>query len=195
MPCGATQDRRVMVERSDRMWSTVGRNGKPLQYSCLENPMNSMRRQNDRILKEELPRSVGAQHATRDQCRNNSRKNEGMEPKQKQHPVVDVCQGMFDGRIPPCCLSWVLCPSSSGTACCSQGQEVIVWGKLGSPLVNIPFRTKLLSLIPLSWDMDCLLTLWLTLPLVPSVTVAVHLVFWSLSFPKEVSCTVAYIYS
>ena len=65
-------------------------NGKPLQYSCLENPMNSMKRQNDRILKEELPRSVGAQHATGDQWRNNSRKNEGMEPKQKQYPAVDV---------------------------------------------------------------------------------------------------------
>ena len=58
--CGATQDGRVMVERSDRMWFTGEGNGKPLQYSCLENPMNSMKRQNDRILKEELPRSVGA---------------------------------------------------------------------------------------------------------------------------------------
>ena len=65
------------------------RNGKPLQYSCLENPMNSVKRQNDRILKEELPRSVGVQYATGDQWRNNSRKNEGMEPKQKQYPVVD----------------------------------------------------------------------------------------------------------
>ena len=74
---GATQDGRVMVERSDRMWSTGEGNGKPLQYSCLENPMNSMKRQNDRILKEELPRSVGAQYAPGDQWRNNSRKNEG----------------------------------------------------------------------------------------------------------------------
>ena len=65
-------------------------NGKPLHYSCLENPTNSMKRQNDRILKEELPRSVGAQYATGDQWRNNSRKNDGMEPKQKQYPVVDV---------------------------------------------------------------------------------------------------------
>ena len=65
--CGATQDGRVMAERSDRMWSTGEGNGKPLQYSFLENPMNSMKRQNDRILKEELPRSVGAQHATGDQ--------------------------------------------------------------------------------------------------------------------------------
>ena len=83
MPSGATQDGEVMVERSDRMWSTGEGNGKPLQYSFLENPMNSIRRQNDRILKEELPRLVGAQYATGDQCRNNSRKNEGMEPKQK----------------------------------------------------------------------------------------------------------------
>ena len=127
MPCGATQYRQVMVERSDRMgstgegngkplqysclqnpmnsmhelsfllverpdrmWSTGEGNGKPLQYSCLENPMNSMKRQNDRILKGELPRWVGAQYATGDQWRNNSRKNEGVEPKQKQYPAVDV---------------------------------------------------------------------------------------------------------
>ena len=72
------------------MWSPGEGNGKPLQYSCLGNPMNRMKRQNDRILKEELPRSVGAQNATGDQWRNNSRMNEGMEPKQKQYPVVDV---------------------------------------------------------------------------------------------------------
>ena len=87
---GATQDRWVMVEMSDRMWCTGEGNGKPLQYSCLENPMNSKKRQNDRILKEELPRSVSAQYATGDQWRNNSRKNEGMEPKQKQYPAVYV---------------------------------------------------------------------------------------------------------
>ena len=79
-----------MVDRSERMWSTGKGNGKPLQYSFFENPMNSMKRQNDRILKEELPRSVSAQYATGDQWRNNSRKNEGMEQKQKQYPVVDV---------------------------------------------------------------------------------------------------------
>ena len=72
------------------MWSTGEGKGKPLQYSCLENPMNSMKRQKDRTLKYELPRSVGAQHTTGDQWRKNSRKNEGMEPKQKQHPVVDM---------------------------------------------------------------------------------------------------------
>ena len=95
MLCGATQDGQVMVEGSDRMWSTGEGNGKPLQYSFLENPMNSMKRQNDRILKEELPRSVSAQYATGDQWRNNSRKNKGMEPKQKQYPVVDLTD---DGR-------------------------------------------------------------------------------------------------
>ena len=87
MPCRATQDGQFMVESSDKMWSTGERNGKPLQYSFLE---NSMKRQKDRTLKDELPRSVGAQHATRDQWRNNSRKNEEMEPKQTKHPVVDV---------------------------------------------------------------------------------------------------------
>ena len=89
MPWGATQDGWVMVEGSDRIWFTGEGNGKPLQYSCLENPMNSMKRQNYRILKEELPRWVGAQYATGDQWRNNSTKNKGMEPKQKQYPVVD----------------------------------------------------------------------------------------------------------
>ena len=88
--CGATQYGRVMVEIPDRMWFIGEGNNKPLQYSCLENPMNSMKRQNDRILKEKLPRSVGVQYATGDQWRNNSRKNEGMEPKQKQYPAVDV---------------------------------------------------------------------------------------------------------
>ena len=89
MPCGATEDGRVMVERSDRMWSSGEGNGKPLQYSCLENPMNSMRSQNDRTLKEKIRRSVGAQYTTGDQWRNNSRKNKRMEIKQKQYPVVD----------------------------------------------------------------------------------------------------------
>ena len=88
--CRATQDGWVMVERSDRVWSTREGNGKPLQYSCLENPMNNMKRQNDRIPKQELPRSLGVQYATGDQWRNNSRKNEEMDPKQKQYPVVDV---------------------------------------------------------------------------------------------------------
>ena len=90
MLCRATQDRRVMVESSDKMWSTGEGNGKPPQYSCLENPMNSMKRQKDRTLKDELPRLIGAQYATGDRWRTNSRKNEETEPKQKQYPVVDV---------------------------------------------------------------------------------------------------------
>ena len=81
------------------MWSTGEGNGKPLQYSCLEDPMNSMKRQKHRTLKDELPRWVGAQYATGDQGRNNSRKNEEMEPKQKQHPVVDVTGGGSKVRL------------------------------------------------------------------------------------------------
>ena len=90
MPCGATQDGRVMVERSERMWSTREGNGELHQYSCLENPMNSMKRQKDRTLKYKLTRSAGAQYATGEEWNNNSRKNEKMEPKHKQHLVVDV---------------------------------------------------------------------------------------------------------
>ena len=82
------------------MWSTGEGNGKPLQYSCLDNPMNSMKRQNDKILKEELHRSVSVQYVTGDQWRYNSRKNEGMEPKQKQYPVVD---GAGDRNKIRCC--------------------------------------------------------------------------------------------
>ena len=89
-----------MVESSDKMWSTGEGNGKPLQFSCLENPMNSMKRQKDRTLKDDLTRSVGVQYATGDQWRNNSRKNEETEPKQKQHSVVDVTG---DGSKVQCC--------------------------------------------------------------------------------------------
>ena len=90
MLCKATQDGGVMVESSDKMWSTGEGNDKPLQHSCIENLMNNMKRQKDRTLKDELPRSVEAQYATGDQWRNNSRKNEETQPKQKQHPVVSV---------------------------------------------------------------------------------------------------------
>ena len=89
-----------MVENSDKMWSAGEGHGKPLQYSCLGKPMNSMKRQKDRTLKDKLPRLVGAQYPTGDQWRNNSRKNEEMEPKQKQHPVVDVTG---DGSKVQCC--------------------------------------------------------------------------------------------
>ena len=100
MPCRAMQEGWVMVKRSDKMWSTGEGNGKPLQYSCLENPMNSMKRQRDRTLKDELPRFLGAQYGTGDQWGNNSRKNEETEPKQKQLPVVDATG---DGSKVQCC--------------------------------------------------------------------------------------------
>ena len=90
MPCRATQDGWVIVGSSDKTSSTGEGNSKPLLYSSLENPMNSMKKQKDMTLKDELPRLVGAQYATRQEWRNNSRKNEDMEPKQKQHSVVDV---------------------------------------------------------------------------------------------------------
>ena len=102
MPCGATQDGWVMV---DRVWSTGEGNGKPLQYSCLENPMNSMKRKKDRTLKDELPRSVGAQYAVGGQRRNNSRKTKEMEPKHKKHPLVDVTA---DGSKFRCCKSKIV---------------------------------------------------------------------------------------
>jgi len=119
MLCGATQDGWVMVERSDRMWSTGEGNDKPLQYSCLENPMNTMKRQNNRILKEELPRSVVAQYATGDQWRNNSRKNKGMEPKQKEYPflpgpVLESCTFLkICPFIPHCPFYWHIIADSS----------------------------------------------------------------------------------
>ena len=100
LPCRVTQYGWVLVESSDKMWSTGERNVKPLQFSCLENPMNGMKRQKDRTPKDELPRWVGAQYATGDQWRNNSRKNKGMEPKQKQYPLVDVTA---DGSKVQCC--------------------------------------------------------------------------------------------
>ena len=91
-----------MLERSDRMWSTGEENRKPLQFSCLENIMNSMKRQKDSTLKDELPRLVGAQYATGDQWRNNSRKSEETEPKQKQYSAVDVTGDRSKVR---CCKS------------------------------------------------------------------------------------------
>ena len=90
MLCRATKDGWVMVESADKAHSTGEGNGKPLQYSCLENPVNSMKRQKHMTLKDEPPQLVGAQYTTGDQWRNNSKKNEEMDPKRKQHPLVDV---------------------------------------------------------------------------------------------------------
>ena len=111
-----------MVEKSDTMWSTGEGNGKPLQYSCLENPMNSMKRQNDRILNKELSRSVGPQYATGDQWRNNSRKDEGMEPKQKQYPVVDVT----DDRNKFWCCKEQYCIGTWNVRSINQGKLEVV---------------------------------------------------------------------
>ena len=90
MSCRATQDERVMVESSDKTWSTGEGNDKPVQYSCLENPMNSMKRQKDRTLKDELPRSVGAHYASGEEWRNNSRKHGETEPKQKKNTQLGM---------------------------------------------------------------------------------------------------------
>ena len=128
---GATQDGWVMVERPDRMWSTGEGNGKPLQYSCLENSTNSMKRQNDRILKEELSRSVGAQYATGDQWRNNSRKNEGMEPKQKQYPAVDLTG---NGSKVRCCKEQY-CIGTWSVRSMNEGKLKVV--KQGMARVNV----------------------------------------------------------
>ena len=122
MQCGTTQDRWVMVERSDRIWSTGEGNGKPLQYSCLENPMNSMKRQKDRTLKDEFPRLVGVQYATGDQWRINSIKNEGMEPEQKQYPVV----GVTGDRSKVWCYKGQYCRGTWNVRSMNQGKLEVV---------------------------------------------------------------------
>ena len=131
MLCGATQDGWVMVENSDKMWSTGEGNGKPLQYSCLENHMNSMKRQKDKTLKDELPRLVGPQYATGDQWRNNSRKNEEMEAKQKQHPVVNVTG---DGSK----VQWEqYCTGSRNVRSMNQGKLEMVKKEMARVNINI----------------------------------------------------------
>ena len=122
-----------MVERSDKIWSTGEGNGKPLQYSCLENPMNSMKRQKDRTLKDELPRSVGAQYVIGDQWRNNSRKNEGMEPKQKQHSVVD---GTGDGSKVRSCKKQN-CIGTWNVRSMNQGKLEVVKQEMARVNINI----------------------------------------------------------
>ena len=119
-----------MVECSGKMWSTREENGKPLQYSCLENPMNSMKRQKDRTLKDELPRSVGA---TGDQWRNNSRKNEETEPKQKQHPVVDVTGDGSKNR----CDKEQCCIGTWSVRSMNQGKLELIRQEMAKVNVNI----------------------------------------------------------
>ena len=133
MQCRATQDGWVMVDRSDRMWSTGEGNGKPLQYSSLKNPMNSMKRQKYRTLKNELPRSVGAQYATGDQWRINSRKNEGMEPKQKQYPAVDVTGDRSKGQ----CCKEQYCTGTCNVRSMNQGKLEVVKQEMARVNVDI----------------------------------------------------------
>ena len=121
----------TMQTGGDKTWSTGEGNGKPLQYSCLENPLKSMKRQKDRTLKDELPRSVGARYATRDQWRNNSRKIEETEPKQKQQPVVHV---IGDGREVQCCKEQY-CIETWNVRSMNQGKLEVV--KLQMARVNI----------------------------------------------------------
>ena len=134
-----TQDGQVMVERSDRMLSTGVGNSKPLQYSCLENPMNSMKRQNDRILKEELATSIGAQYATGDQGRNNSRKNEGIEPKQKQYPAVYVTGDRSKVR----CYKEQYCIGTWNVRSINQGKLELVKQEMATVNSNILGISKL----------------------------------------------------
>jgi len=139
MPCRATQDEQVMVKSSDKTWTTGERNGKPLQYSCLENPMNRMKRQKDRTLKDELSRSVGAQYATGDQWRNNSRKNEGMGPKQKQQPLVD---GMGD-RSKIRCYKEQYCIGTWNVRSMNQGKLEVVKQDMARVNIDILGISKL----------------------------------------------------
>ena len=115
------------------MWSTGEGNGKPFQYSCHENPINSMKRQNDRILKEELIRLEGAQYVTGDQWRNNSRKNEGMEPKQKQYPVVDVTGDR--SKVQRCKEQY--CIGTCNVRSMNQGKLAVVKQEMARVNVNI----------------------------------------------------------
>ena len=133
MPCGATQDGQVMMEKSDKTWSTREGNGKPLQYSCLENPLNSIKRQKDITLKDELPRLLGAQYATGDQWRSNFRKNEGMEPKEKQYPVVDVTGDRSKIR----CCKGSYCIGTWNVMSMNQGKLEVFKQEMARVKVNI----------------------------------------------------------
>ena len=133
MPCRANKDRQITAESSDKMWSTGEGNGKPLQYSFLESPMSNMKRQKDRTLKDELPRLVGAQYATGEQWRNNSRKNEETEPKQKQHPVVDVTGDRSKVR----CCKEQYCIGTWNVMSMNQGKLKVVKQEMARLNINI----------------------------------------------------------
>ena len=141
MPCRAAQDTQVMVESSDKTWSSGEGNGKPLQYACPENPTDSMKRQKDRILKDELPRLIGAQYATGDQWRNNSRKNEEVETKKKQHPVVDVTG---DGSKAQCFIEQY-CKRTRNVRYMNQGKLKVVKQEVAR------VKTDILGISELKW--------------------------------------------
>ena len=135
----ATQDWQVMVESSDKTWSTGERNGKPLQYSCIENLMNSVKRQKDMILKDELPRSVSAQYVTGVEWRNNSREDEKIEPKWKHSPVVDVTG---DGSQVWCCKEQY-CIGNWNVKSMNQGKLEVVKQEMAKVNINILGITEL----------------------------------------------------
>ena len=141
MQCRATQDRWIMVESSDKLWSPGEGNVKPLQHSCLENPMNSMKRQKDMTLKDEFPRSLGAQYATGEEWRNSSKRNEEAEPKQKQCPVVDVSGGESKVR----CCKEQYCIETWNVQSMNQGKLEVVKQEMAS--VN----TDILGISELKW--------------------------------------------
>ena len=122
-----------MVESSDKMWSTGEGNGKPLQYSCLENPMNSMRRQKDMTFKDELPGLGDAKYATGQEWRSNPRKNKEMEPKRKHHPDVYV---KCDGNKVQCCKEQH-CIGTWNVRSMNQGKLEVVKQKMARMNINI----------------------------------------------------------
>ena len=123
----------AFIHISDKTLSIGERNGKPLQYSCLENPMNSMKRQKDRTQKDEFPRLVGAQYATGEELRNNSRKNEETEPKRKQCPVVDVTGDRSKVR---CCKEHY-CIGTWNVRSMNQGKLEVVKQEMARVNINI----------------------------------------------------------
>ena len=127
-----------MMERPDKTWSTGEGNGKPLQYSYRKNLVNSMEKQKDKTLKDELPRSVGAQYATGDQWRNKSRKNEETEPKQNQHPVVDVTG---DGSKVQCCKEQH-CIGTWNVRCMNQGKLEVIKQEIARVELSQHFRNQ-----------------------------------------------------
>ena len=141
MQCRATQDRWIMVESSDKLWSTGEGNVKPLQHSCLENPMNSMKRQKDMTLKDEFPRSLGAQYATGEEWRNSSKRNEEAEPKQKQCPVVDVSGGESKVR----CCKEQYCIETWNVQSMNQGKLEVVKQEMAR------MNTDILGISELKW--------------------------------------------